>query len=404
MSANINKYKQLKEKSLKTYEFSDRIKKGVSTIKERVTPRPVAENKQPDNSKKYEKLLNKLQSNYDKKLNSIQKQYASKLSGLENQNKDLYKALDATQKNTSKKFSDFRENISKLLRNINSQKQQQNKGDEEEQQQEQVAAADDGVYSSLRRFNTHTPTSIETDIDKKSGEVKEEAETAKEKEEEKADEVKETDEVDTQNEQLVESNLTKDAIKIDTKVPITTNFSYKITNMFGLRNGGNAVKDRSSTEHSGGVDIRLVDNQGNPIDLPMAVANGTITGVYLQGNGKAIPTSKGRAAGYYVDVKLDDTVAEDGSYKVARYMHLDPLVMEQKDKLIGKKISRGDIIVNGTRPTGSITGPHVKLSIYEVGPNGKPKTRIVERDGKKKVVIDYTLHDPTNLVLKGTLD
>jgi predicted chitinase len=119
-----------------------------------------------------------------------------------------------------------------------------------------------------------------------------------------------------------------------------------------------AVRTMESREgkHSTGIDIKT--STGNAI----ALSDGVIESVKLQGNGDVISPSEGAAAGYYVTVKNDD-----GSR--TQYMHLDPMNDTDIKSLEGKKLKRGETIWGYLTGSGSITGPHIKVRHY--GDNSK---------------------------------
>jgi hypothetical protein len=148
---------------------------------------------------------------------------------------------------------------------------------------------------------------------------------------------------------------------------------YKVTNIFGQRSGANAVPGREG-QHSRGIDVVGTDAQGRSTNMPIAIADGVIKNITLDGsgeayrpdatdaNGKRLPAS----GGYIMDVELPNG-------KVMRYMHLGKDVMLDKDALIGKQIKRGDILHTGDNSSGSgsQTGPHTKIAITSVDKNGK---------------------------------
>lgn len=126
-----------------------------------------------------------------------------------------------------------------------------------------------------------------------------------------------------------------------------------ITDPYGMRTfAGREGK------HSTGVDYKT--DSGNAV----ALTDGVIKEVKLQGNGTRIKPTEGSAAGYYLIVEQ-----ADGS--MAQYMHLDPMTPEEMKALVGKQITKGEEIWGYSQGSGSMTGPHVKYRMYEKGKGAK---------------------------------
>lgn len=140
---------------------------------------------------------------------------------------------------------------------------------------------------------------------------------------------------------------------------------YKVTNIFGKRSGDNTVPGREG-KHSRGIDVVGTDAQGRNTNIPIAIADGVIKDITLDGSGEAISPTEGSAGGYIMDVQLPNG-------KVMRYMHLGKDVMLDREHLVGKSIKRGDVLHNrdNSKGSGSQTGPHTKISITSVGEDGK---------------------------------
>jgi len=119
-----------------------------------------------------------------------------------------------------------------------------------------------------------------------------------------------------------------------------------VTDPYGLR----SFKGREG-EHSRGMDIKTSTGKAH------ALQDGEIVEVKLQGNGKVITPSQGKAGGYYIVIKNSD-----GSH--TQMMHLDPMSDTDMKNLKGKKIKRGDEIWGYTTGSGSMTGPHIKVRHY----------------------------------------
>lgn len=128
-----------------------------------------------------------------------------------------------------------------------------------------------------------------------------------------------------------------------------------ITDPYGIRN----FSGREG-QHSTGVDYRT--DSGNVV----ALTDGVIKEVRLQGDGSRITPTQGSAAGYYLIVEQ-----ADGS--MAQYMHLDPMTKEEMKSLVGKQITKGEEIWGYSQGSGSMTkragqwGVHVKYRMYEKG-------------------------------------
>ena len=124
-----------------------------------------------------------------------------------------------------------------------------------------------------------------------------------------------------------------------------------ITDPYGIR----SFKGREG-EHSTGIDYKTKSGKA------VALKDGKIIDVKLQGDGSVISPSQGSSAGYYVIVKHTD-----GSY--GQYMHLDPMTTEEMNALKNKEIKRGDKIHGYTKGSGSMTGVHVKFRLYGDDPH-----------------------------------
>lgn len=126
-----------------------------------------------------------------------------------------------------------------------------------------------------------------------------------------------------------------------------------ITDPYGIRN----FKGREG-KHSTGVDYKT--SSGNVV----ALTDGVIKEVKLQGDGSVMTPSQGSAAGYYIVVEQSDGT-------MAQYMHLDPMTPEEMKSLVGKSISKGEEVWGYSTGSGSMTGPHVKYRQYEKGKRAK---------------------------------
>lgn len=159
---------------------------------------------------------------------------------------------------------------------------------------------------------------------------------------------------------------------------------YKVTNLFGIREGDNSVPGRQG-KHSNGMDMVGYSKDGKVSNLPIALTDGKIVGVNMQGDGSVIKPTQGQSAGVYIDLLMPDG-------KVMKYMHLGKDAMKNKASLLGKEVKRGDILYEGdySSGSGSQTGPHIKVSITSL-------------DEKGAQLRDYSnpLNDPKTYALYG---
>ena len=122
--------------------------------------------------------------------------------------------------------------------------------------------------------------------------------------------------------------------------------SVKVTDAYGIR----SFKGREG-QHSRGIDVTTSTGKAH------AFQDGIIESIKLQGSGKVITPSQGKAAGYYVTM-----LNNDGSR--TQYMHLDPMSETDMKNLKGRKVKRGDEIWGYSIGSGSMKGQHVKVRHY----------------------------------------
>lgn len=180
------------------------------------------------------------------------------------------------------------------------------------------------------------------------------------------------------------AKVIRQVVKIGDAVKVGENI-YKVTNLFGPRTGANSVAGRDDGEHSRGIDIVGYSKDGSVSNLPIALADGKIIGINVQGDGSVIKPKDGKSAGYYMSVQMNDG-------KVMNYMHLGKDVFKNKASLLGKNIKRGDVLYEGdySKGSGSQTGPHIKVSISSVNNKGE-----LNKDYTKEE------NDPTPYMLFG---
>lgn len=131
-------------------------------------------------------------------------------------------------------------------------------------------------------------------------------------------------------------------------------YNLTITNGFGPRTGDNAVAGITDGKHSRGVDYVA----GGHV---IAIDDGVVEGVYIQGTGEAYKPAVGKkaSAGYYIRVRNPKTGM------TTDYMHMDKIDDAEKAKLVGMQLSRGDSFWTAITGSGSQTRPHVKVSQWK---------------------------------------
>jgi len=141
-----------------------------------------------------------------------------------------------------------------------------------------------------------------------------------------------------------------DGVKYQDKYKIGDT-TITITDPYGIR----SFAGREG-QHSTGVD--MITSSGKVV----AIRDGVIESVKLEGDGSVIEPTQGSTAGYYIEVRHSDGTK-------AQYMHLDPPkeggLAAMKKSLEGKKLTRGDEIWGYTTGSGSMTGLHFKFRLYK---------------------------------------
>jgi len=170
-------------------------------------------------------------------------------------------------------------------------------------------------------------------------------------------------------------------------------YSLKINNLYGLREGKNRVNNIAPTEHSGGIDYTTFDAQGNKVNVPIIVAGGTIIDIHKDSGGyRDVKQPDGSfksfkvSGGTMVTVQLD----EDPS-KVMRYMHVPNSLFDSKDLLVGKKVTRGQVLADSSGMSGTGTGKHTKISLHDYN----TETGDIARNNKNSI------NDPSGLLVTG---
>jgi len=389
---NESSFKAFKSKLDRVSELRTRVSQGkMSTRQKLATKLASGQQKkevQPTNNQKAsDAKLAALDKKYKKQIGSIEEGFNEKMKSLSDKNEALSKSLNKGFNATNRSFSDFTNRVQSIL----AKKEEEGKSTGETTTKPETT----DLESIQDSFNVSNPYDIKIDESKDTDEDTPETDVSTvdtEETENKKEEVPNTEgtnlngfvflnpaetDVAAQSE-----NNKKIDFKIGADVPVG-DYTYKITNLHGERSGDNAVLGRSG--HSKGVDL-VSYKDGKKVNYPVAIADGVIVGIGLDGSGKAIKTTQGKAAGYMVYVQL----AEDPS-KVIGYWHVGKSVKDNETSLLGATVKRGDVLVEDASWTGSGTGPHTKIVMSSWDNNRK----------SHKVIGDYKDNDPTNLILTG---
>jgi len=119
-----------------------------------------------------------------------------------------------------------------------------------------------------------------------------------------------------------------------------------VSDPFGIRH----FKGREG-QHSTGIDLTTSNGKA------VALQDGVIESIKLDGDGSKIKPEQGSTAGWYATVKHSDGTK-------MQYMHLDPMTKEQMKSLEGKQIKKGESIWGYSQGSGSMTGKHYKVRLY----------------------------------------
>lgn len=372
---NKNLYAALKKGASRRKQTKAEINKSIGLVKDSLLPKASKQKKASggDNNS-YKKMLEQAQTNFDKKLSKMSDDYNSKLQKNIGESSDKIKRLEEILKGRDKGFSDFAKRNNQLFSSVNNQIQNL----------AQQKAASPAVPTTVEPDTSTEHRSVETPKDATTYDAEKDVKQA-------------ANYSDMVDEQIVEQpagfkSITFPTFNSNTQLAPGDSldlgeYKLKFTNAFGVRSGDNAVSGISADETSKGIDVRLYKDD-KPVDMPVSIASGKIVKIGLHGDGKYISTKEGRYGGYYMYVQLD----EDPN-KIVKYVHLPKEVMEYKERLIGKHIPRGALIVNTSGMSGTGTGPHVKISVG----NYNPAT------GKSAMDYGKQENDPTNLLLTGRL-
>jgi hypothetical protein len=367
-------YKSLKAKSLNKRKAVYDFDRNMEALAEEITPRQQRETSSQSNDDDAESR----EEAYNAKIAALQKEQEQKLAASTNaSNSQIEDMEDRFQKSQQKNYE-----ISDSLRAAIEKIAAGQQGGSEETQQTgsdqgdtQTPEADENALSpaELASANTYTDYGAESPEVTDASPVEKESETV-------AETAKTTSTITAP---AATTSIVKKALKQGEGFKVGNNI-YQITNLFGPRTGANAVPGREG-QHSNGIDIVGYSPDKKVKNLPVALTDGVIQSITLQGNGKVISPTQGAAGGYIMNVKMPDG-------KIMKYMHLGKDVFLNKANLLGKTIKRGDILYEGdySKGSGSQTGPHIKVSVTSV-------------DGTGKELKDYSnpANDPTIYALYG---
>lgn len=336
MDNNTFSYKALRAKSSAKRRSVFDFDRTMSSLVESLLPA-----REQGNAAAQEDPANKLEElsgEYDKKLQLIEKSQEKKFTELSRESQSeidrLGKQIQSRNEQNTEINQSLKEAIERLARSKQGEREQEDVSTEEKEQVSTPAKTADTYNDGMEVPQYSGP------------QVAQEAEVA-----------------NNNNKAVV--RMAKKIVGIDDVISVGEN-KYRITNLFGQRSGKNSVSGVSSSEHSRGLDLVGYSKDGKTSNLPIALTEGEILSVNVQGSGEPIHPKNGRAAGYYMNVKMPDG-------KIMKYMHLGEDAWRNKAQLIGKKINRGDLLYEGnySKGSGSQTSPHIKVSITSLDASGK---------------------------------
>jgi hypothetical protein len=298
--------------------------------------------------------LDEIQANFNNRLALMDKENAKRLESVRQENEANTAATKEQADKESRKNLGINKGLHKAIQRLYADKQR------EAQSASQPATPTEATEQDITSELSYTPPTItpaENTTEEPITGIVTEGETVK--------------------------SVVKAVLDIGQKVPIGNN-SYRITNLFGPRTGKNAVKGRGPG-HSRGVDVVTHDAAGKKTNAPIAIADGVIKSISLEGTGKSINTTSGTSGGYVMNVELPNG-------KIVRYMHLSPDIEAQRSSLIGKPIKRGEVLFEGDHSIGSGSGTnnHTKISISNMDEQGN---LLKDHDNPE--------NDPTPYILYG---
>lgn len=346
---NKTRLKALKKKSYASKKAVYNLDRTMNNINSRLFPK---QSKQPKKEKADKPV------DYSDKISELEKKLATN-------KRDSSAAASEKEKATQKSLNQLRKSLSGQVQNLGASTMQNDKALQEaiKKAEERRGQTQDSEKKEETPAETTNPQTYDYGPHNNYGRALEQATT---------------EATTAAEEPKAASVIKKVTAKIGEYVGVGGN-KYKVTNIFGIRSGDNTVPGREG-KHSRGIDVVGTDAQGRNTNIPIAIADGVIKNITLDGSGEAYDTKSGKpSGGYIMDVQMPNG-------KVMRYMHLGKDVMLDKERLIGKSIKRGDILHNrdNSKGSGSQTAPHTKISITSV-----------DKDGKYLLDYDKAENDPT---------
>jgi len=376
--AGLNRkvYTSLRKKASASREFKNSVGKASSDIGNSLIPKESQRQAKPDSGAAYQKMLDKAQANYDKKLSKMQEQYQGDIARSTKDSNAAIKGLQEKIAAGDKRMGQMAESTQKALQGIGRQ-QPQNKT-----KQNTLATnteEDDTSFDGTQGFKQDIMATMLSEAERKINE--------------KADEDRSKSEGIEVTKPVIESLFSNVGLS---KLSIPDNlggfkkknydfgeYQMRFTDPFGIRNWG-ARKGK----HSKGIDLRLFkDNK--PVDYPVALADGKIVKIGMDGDGSRITPKQGASGGVYVYIQLDEN-----PNKIYKMVHLPKKFYADKEKYMGKSVKRGDILIKDSLATGSMTAPHVKYAIADYDPN----------TGKSAMNYSSQENDPTKLFFTGSMN
>jgi hypothetical protein len=375
---NIRSYKRLKAKSANTVKTKDFNKQGREMIQSTLLPSKSKPQKQAP-AKDYDKLIGNLQNDYNSKIKNLEKDYGSKLAEKDKAFGDTFSNMSKRMEAADKRTSDLSEGVTAQLKKLYESRGKSPSASTSSEE-------GDENKSTSRSSNTSTSTGSNIEEEETSDDNVTKSDEAREKTKETIPEntlAAGMSELVDEKGNPVPNYLVSKVFELEEVIQIGGNNSFRITNLYQPRSGANSVAGKKKGAHAKGVDVVSYDSSGNKTNYPIAVSNGKIMNVGLHGSGEQVGSSKSEL-GYYIDVMLDNDPT-----KMVRYGHLDPGIMAVRDTLMGSSISRGDVIFEGGKMTGSGTAPHVKIYLGDLDAKGTPLQNFTDKGNDPSHMIKY---------------
>ena len=348
-------YKNLRAKSANKRQSTFDFTRALDNVVEELFPsRPASrqQEQQPDGQPDYDEKLQALQKQQDAKLDNVYKQSNAKLG-------EMAERLQSNESRNHEMSQSLMDAIQKVA-----QRGAGSQSSEEEEQEDAITQPTGAETEGTNKEEGDTAESTIQAEDPFEEEVIYKLPTSSAAPTSPASAKPASEEAASEKVKKVISSIKMKPVKIGDNITVGQNY-YKITNTFGPRTGANAVPGRKDGEHSRGMDLVGFSADGKQSNIPIALTDGVIKSVTLQGSGKVINPKHGKEGGYIMEVQMPDG-------KIMKYMHLSPDAFKNKASLVGKPIKRGDILYEGdySKGSGSQTGNHVKVSITSVDAAG----------------------------------